>query len=403
MNKSKLLFKYSKLFGKINFLIIIQYILVLLILSMFLPPFRVSYQNYLSTFKYPMNKLVYYQNAESIYNNNMDEMINKEELIKNDKKFLSIISKYKDIKAYSPLTRIYTSIEQDNGRRIYYDIVDPVSFQNMVGKDISKYSGKYIGLINRNSYTKNNYKPVSSYPFNLDVNGETVKLDILIIGYIEKDNFTMKPDIITNGDIGLEELNSPIFIQDDIEKVYLMDNDLIRKYDTYDNENLYGFQRLVYFDKSTNQATINNFIAEVKNNDIGYINSNENLAQTQKDKLMNGINSKVDRVLALTVLMIFSLFSVLKVSHNKIYSFISTLHILGYEKKKSYLLNFLYNTFLFLVALIIVGSIKSYIHGGFVARLFDPTATYDTMYILTNIEYTVTFIFFLSSNLLLTL
>lgn len=114
------------------------------------------------------------------------------------------------------------------------------------------------------------------------------------------------------------------------------------------------------------------------------------------------ISEKIDRVIAVFVLLIASLISIMKVNQKIIFEFHNLLNILGYGYFRIYILNFIYNLSLLIISFAIFNLYSSYNSGGIMAKILQKKSPISIDGLYFN-EILVLFFVFLSINLLLTI
>lgn len=400
MKKIKLLNKYSKLFGLNKYFVIIQYLLVFTMLFNSIPELRNSYEAFQESKAYPFNKVLYYENLRSLRPRG-DLILNADRLRVNNEKFMDLVAKEKDISSISPLINSVSIM--DRKTKYKCNIYDINSFNSMAGKDFSKKdnNGSLKVLVSRPRFGSA-YKVGNTYPASLLIDGEEKEIDMEVVGYFNplKDKI-IKPTMYFGRTILLEAFHP--YVRENISNYsfYALENDFTSSLDSENPYNSTGFNRVVYFKEDASQENIDAFVEKVRANNIGYIFSNTEIQKAQKDRLIEIIFDHFDKLLALSLLLILTLFVILKTSYGKIRHFNAIVSILGLDTFNIYLLNFLYNVKLYFIASLIYIIPLALTRDGYLSWLKDASSPPDYNRLLKGNEYlTITFIFLIVNTLL---
>lgn len=106
MKKLKLLLRYSKIYGNLSFILILQYFFVFLYVLTSLNYFTNSFDNYLLSKTYPVNRMAYFSSVEPILDEeDIQNIKNIDEIIANNMKFESIVAEYGSISSVFPIVK----------------------------------------------------------------------------------------------------------------------------------------------------------------------------------------------------------------------------------------------------------------------------------------------------------
>lgn len=396
MKKLKLLLRYSKIYGNLSFILILQYFFVFLYVLTSLNYFTNSFDNYLLSKTYPVNKMAYFSSVEPILDEeDIQNIKNIDEIIANNMKFESIVAEYGSISSVFPIVK-NGGINFNNA--MYGAIfLDKNTFNVLADNNVADENANNILAISQGIGDSLELDKV--YPMKLEKNDKFEDIKVKFVGKTKAGDNLLSSNVVTNSELTLSEINQKtssggeafyLYIP---EKLNISINDK-KSIEGYLRNQGFSFSRLVYFKEGTDQAVIDDFIKRVDEARIGYAISNKEIIDSQKDELMSILNTRSDIVFGFVVILIFSLSTIIFVTYKKIGRFRNVMEILGFNKTKSLFINIFYNFLVFFLS-VIVFAIYAYFSNK-VEKTFYP-------YKILSKEFSIIFLLFLLINLFLSL
>lgn len=396
MKKIRLLFRYSKIYGSLSFILILQYLFIFLYILTSMNYFTNSYDNYMLSKTFPINKMVYFSSVElAINEEDIKDIKNIDEIIVNNEKLEKIIAGYKSISSVFPIVK--NGVINFNSKMYGVVFLDKNSFNILADKNITDENDNNILAISQG--VRDSLELDKVYPMRLEINDKFEDIKVKLVGKTKVGDNLLSSNVITNSELTLSEINQKIsnggiafylYVPENLN-ISINDKKNIEKY-LYNQG--FSFSRLVYFEENTDQTIINDFIKRVEEARIGYPISNEDIMLNQKEELNDILNSRADLVFGFLVILVFSLFTIVFISYKKIEDFRDVMEILGFNKRKSLLINIIYNFLVFFVAVLLF-AIYAYFSNK-AGNTFYP-------YKILSKEFSIIFSLFLLVNLFLSL
>lgn len=318
----------------------------------------------------PINNSILFMNKEVYYVGN--NAINIQDLKENDKKFTKLINNSEIVKLYSPSFNHIYIVNIENGKEVDYDtfVYDEASLLSIIDeKDINKiklYKGTNIPIL-ISSGKKDTYKigdkldKINKYIFGKEKNElipNPVDIKFEVVGYFDRglDDFLDK-NIVSNSE---QFRLSNIFTEPPI----IYDNKIITLYDkkinTLENNWIQPSMRLVYFKDDASEQEIDQFVDNLRKENIGEFSLGKNMIKADKHFLYNRILRNLDAIIGLTIMVIITLFSISLINKSILKKRLNIYLINGAKKKDIYWITHIYYSIMVFIPIIIY-SIFSFI------------------------------------------
>lgn len=255
--------------------------------------------------KFEKYKAIYFMNKnEYIDFDNGFEILNKNEIIRNNEKLNKILNSSKIFKSISPL--MVSGYREFGNIGIPLGVFDSVTLENISNdelvKEISEYSGKNIPVIvSRNS----NYKIGEVV---IDNEGKSFE----ILGFFNNSREILQVKMYSNRPPRFSELYRENLYSGKVEFITLNKEELRPLL----NDDIFS-DRIIYFNENSSELEIENLLKKIRDENIGLITTIEEMIEQDKIFISNRINKNIDMFFILIIIVATTIFTISNINYNK--------------------------------------------------------------------------------------